>query len=122
MSRLPTAQENTGIAALFVPSTTYYLALFTSDPGTTGASGEVSGGSYARQSITFGAASSGSEASTNTQTFTNIPVESGGIGYFGIFTSGGTYLGGGTVSGLSGSIPAGASVVFSTGAVTVSLS
>ena len=37
MSRLPAAQENAGLNAMFVPSTTYYLALFTSDPGTSGA-------------------------------------------------------------------------------------
>ena len=60
MARLPAAQENAGLNAMFVPSTTYYLALFTSDPSTTGASGEVTGGSYARQSIAFGSATSGS--------------------------------------------------------------
>ena len=38
MARLPAAQENTAIAAIFVPtSTTYYLSLNTADPGTTGA-------------------------------------------------------------------------------------
>ena len=108
----------------FVPSTTYYLALYTTDPSTTGASGDVTGGSYARQAIAFGSASSGSQASTNAQNFTGMPVESGGVPYFGLFTtvSGGTYLGGGTTTGLSGAISAGSTVSFAIGAVTTSLS
>lgn len=124
MARLPAAQENAGLNAMFVPSTTYYLALFTSDPGTTGASGEVTGGSYARQSIAFGSAAAGSQASTTAQNFTSMPLEASGVPYFGIFTAStsGTYLGGGTTSGLSGSIPAGSTVAFAIGAVTTSLS
>lgn len=124
MARLPSAQENTGLNAMFVPSTTYYLALFTTDPGTTGASGEVTGGSYARQAIAFGSASAGSQASTNAQNFTGMPVEASGVPYFGLFTlaSGGTYLGGGTTSGLSGAISAGSTVAFAIGACSTSLS
>jgi len=124
VARLPAAQENAGLNAMFVPSTTYYLALFTSDPSTTGASGEVTGGSYARQAIAFGSASAGSQASTNAQTFTGMPVEAGGVPFFGLFTSAssGTYLGGGTTSGLSGAISAGSTVTFSIGSVTTSLS
>ena len=124
MARLPAAQENAGLNAMFVPSTTYYLALFTSDPGTTGASGEVTGGSYARQSIAFGSAAAGSQASTTAQNFTSMPLEASGVPYFGIFTAStsGTYLGGGTTSGLSGSIPVGSTVAFAIGAVTTSLS
>jgi hypothetical protein len=124
MARLPTAQENTGLDAMFVTSTTYYLALFTTDPGTTGASGEVTGGSYARQTIAFAAAASGSKASNTSQSFTGMPVESSGTPYFGIFSavSSGTYLGGGTTSGLSGAISAGSTVTFASGAVTLTLS
>jgi len=124
MARLTTAQANAALNAMYVPSTTYYLALFTSDPGTTGASGEVTGGSYARQAITFGSASAGSQASTNAQNFTSMPLEASGVPYFGIFTAstGGTYLCGGATSGLSGSIPAGSTVAFAIGAVTNTLS
>jgi hypothetical protein len=124
MSRLSTASENAAIAAVAVPSTTYYLALFTTDPGTTGASGEVTGGSYARQAITFGSASGGSEASTNAQSFTGMPAEASGVPYFGIFTaaSGGTYNFGGTTSGLSGAISAGSTITFAIGGVTASIS
>lgn len=123
MALLSTASENTAIAAVFVPSTTYYLSLHSATPGQTGAS-EISGGSYARQGITFGSASGGSEASTNSQTFTNLPAESGGISYFGIWSAvtAGTYIGGGTTTGLTGSLPAGISVNFATGAVTVAIS
>lgn len=126
MARLPTAQENTGLDALFVTSTVYYLALNTTDPGTTG-TGEVTGGSYARQAITFGAAASGSKVSAGAdaaQSFTGMPAEAGGCPYFGIWTlvSSGTYLGGGTTSGLSGAISVGATIDFSSGSVSWALS
>jgi len=123
MALLAVASENTAIAAVFVPSTTYYLSLHSATPGQNGAS-EITGGSYARQALTFGAASGGSESSTNSQTFTNLPAEASGIPYFGIWSasSGGTYIGGGTTTGLTGSLPAGISVNFATGAVTVAIS
>lgn len=41
-----------GATAYTAPST-LYVALFTSDPGETGSGAEVSGGSYARQTIAF---------------------------------------------------------------------
>jgi len=123
MALLAVASENTAIAAVFVPSTTYYLSLHSATPGQNGAS-EITGGSYARQALTFGAASGGSESSTNSQTFTNLPAEASGIPYFGIWSaaSSGTYIGGGTTTGLTGSLPAGISVNFATGAVTVAIS
>lgn len=43
-------------------------SLHTADPGTTGTS-EVTGGTYARQTPTFGAASGGSAATTGDMTF-----------------------------------------------------
>jgi hypothetical protein len=122
MSRIPNATLDAGLDAMLVPGTVYYLALFTTDPGTSGASGEVSGGSYARQAITFGSASGGSKASSGTdaaQSFTGMPAESGGIPYFGVFdmATGGTYEAGGTTSGLSGAISVGATIDFASGAV-----
>jgi hypothetical protein len=124
MARLSTTDADTMLNASVVAATTYYLALFTTDPGTTGASGEVTGGSYARQAITFGTASAGSVASTNSQLFSSLPVEAGGIGYFAIFTasSGGSYKWGGTTTGLSGSLPAGINVSFAVGGVTAAQS
>ena len=124
MARIPVAQENTGLDAMFVTSTTYYLALYTTDPGTTGSGGtEVSGGSYARQTITFAAASSGSKASSSAQTFTNVPALGSGAPYYGIWTaaSGGTYLGGGTTNS-STAISAGSTISVASGAITFSLS
>ncbi len=47
----------------YTSPTTTYLALYTSDPTDADTGTEVSGGSYARQAITFGAPSNG--ASTN---------------------------------------------------------
>ena len=121
MARLPVAQENAALDAQVVTSTTYYLALFTTDPGTTGASGEVTGGSYARQAIVFGtAASAGSKASTTSQSFTGMPAEAGGVPYAALFSAstGGTYLGGMTTTGLSGAISVNATIDFAVGAVT----
>jgi hypothetical protein len=123
MARLPAANENVAIVAAIVPTTTYYLSLHSADPGTTGAT-EVSGGSYARQSIVFGSATAGVVTSTTAQNFTAMPAESGGVPFFGIWSasSGGTYEGGGTTTGLSTSIPAGASINFASASVTCSIS
>ena len=120
MARLTVASADTMLTAgPCVPSTTYYLSLHSADPGTTGAS-EITGGSYARQAITFGAASAGSQASTNSQAFSNMPAEAGGVPYFGVWTAatGGTYLCGGTTN-LSAAISAGAAVNFATGSITL---
>lgn len=123
MSDLPAAQADAMLDAAFVPSTTYYLSLHTATPGTTGAS-EVTGGSYARQAIVFGSASAGSQSSTDAQSFTGMPAESGGVPYFGVWSAStsGTYLGGGATSGLSGAIGSGATVAFAIGAVTLAVS
>lgn len=124
MADLTTANADTMLnAAPCVPSTTYYLSLHTASPGTTGAN-EVSGGSYARQAITFGSASAGSQASTDSQSFAGMPSESGGTPYFGVWSaaSGGTFECGGSTSGLSGAIASGTTITFSTGDVTLTLS
>jgi len=91
MALLAVASENTAISAVFVPSTTYYLSLHSATPGQNGAS-EITGGSYARQVIQFGAASGGSESSTDSQTFTNLPAEASGIPYFGMDGGNGWHL------------------------------
>ncbi len=121
MTDLPAGSINTALNAVLVTATTYYQSLHTADPGTTGAS-EVTGGSYARQAITFAAASGGSKASNLATSFTGMPAESGGTPYLGLWTAAtaGTYLWGGATTGLSGSIPAGATVDFASGAVTAS--
>ena len=126
MARLPAAQANAMLAAAFPTATTFWLALFTSDPGTTGASGEVTGGSYARQQITFGTASGGTSVSAGgsaSQSFPNMPAEAGGIPFFGIMSAvtAGTYQGGGTTTGLSSALPAGATVNFAAGQVSLNI-
>src|ERR1019366_1962780 len=114
MALLPNAQIAAGLDAQFVATTVYYLSLHTATTGTTGAA-EVTGGSYARQAITFGATSGATKVSAGTdaaQSFTDMPVEAGGCPYAGIWTlaSGGTFLGGLTTSGLSGAISVGSTI------------
>ena len=79
----------------------WYVALFTSTPGEAGGGTEVSGNGYARQAITFNAASTPSNGLTfcdNTATIT-FPTASGGnwgtitsIGIFSASTSGTLYF------------------------------
>lgn len=120
MALLPAASADTGLDAIFTG--TMYLSLHTATPGTTGTS-EATGGSYARQLITFSVSASGSKTSSDLQTFSNMPAETGGIPYFGIWTAvtAGTYLGGGTVSGVS-SLAAGDGVSVASTAVVLSMS
>lgn len=68
MSALSNAYETNAInhllrATAYTPVGTLYVGLFTSDPGESGVTGEVSGGSYARATITN---NSGAWSSTNT--------------------------------------------------------
>jgi hypothetical protein len=53
---------------------TVYLALYTTSPSATGAGTEVSGGSYARLAITFGAASNGAVSNAAELDFANMPA------------------------------------------------
>ena len=123
MSRISITAENLAVQAIVVPATTYYLSLHTDDPGTTGAN-EVTGGSYARQAVTFGSAAIGVSYSTNLQSFTGMPAESGGVPYFGIWTAStsGTYLFGGLTTNVGTSFPAGATVSFAIGLISVQIS
>ena len=56
----------------YTPATNLYLGLWTQDDGLEAGTvtSEISGGSYAREVITFDAAASGSSANTSTVTFT----------------------------------------------------
>lgn len=60
-------------AQAFTPPATVYVSLHTADPGETGAS-EVTGGSYAREAVTFAAASGGTVASSADLTFASMPA------------------------------------------------
>jgi hypothetical protein len=68
----------------YTSPTTVYLGLYTSDPTDAGSGTEVSGGSYARQPISFAAASSGSSASNADITFPQATGSWGTVGYVGI--------------------------------------
>lgn len=54
--------------------TAVYLALHTANPTDAGTGAEMAGGSYARQVLAFGAATSGTATNTGTATFTNLPT------------------------------------------------
>jgi len=60
--------------ASYSADTPIKLALVTANGNDATAGTEVSGGSYARQTITFNAASSGSISSASTISFTNMPT------------------------------------------------
>lgn len=67
---LTTAGKNTALDALAITQ----ASLHTADPTDDGSVGEVTGGSYARQTITFAAASAGARDSSNQPVF---PVPAG---------------------------------------------
>lgn len=58
----------------FTSPTTTYLALFTTDPTDAGSGNEVSGGSYARQTISWGTTSGGSLSSNADINFADMPA------------------------------------------------
>jgi hypothetical protein len=73
------------------------VSLHTADPGETGAS-EATGGSYARQSASFGAAASGAIANDAAISFTAMPAAT--ITHVGVWdaSSAGNFLWGGALA------------------------
>ena len=69
----------------FTAISTPYIALFTSDPTDAGTGTEVSGGSYARVSATFGAPSNGASVTTADVTFPQATGSWGTVGWIGIY-------------------------------------
>ena len=59
-----------------------YLALYTSDPTVADTGTEVTGGSYARQLLSFAAESGGSASSNTAENFTNMPAST--VSYWGL--------------------------------------
>lgn len=57
----------------YTPPTSMYLCLHFTDPTETGTIGQVTGGSYVPQLITFGPQVGSKSISSNSQTFTNMP-------------------------------------------------
>lgn len=66
---------------------TVYAGLFTSDPTDAGSGSEVSGGSYARKAITFGAPSNGVSTNSAACEFDQATGSWGSITHFAIFDS-----------------------------------
>ena len=69
----------------FTSPTTVYVALFTATPGEAGGGTEVSGGSYARQAVTFAAPASGIVANSGAVTFPTATANWGTITSMAIF-------------------------------------
>lgn len=63
---------------------TVYVALYTTDPTDADTGTEVSGGSYARQSVTFGAPSNGVSTNSANVTFPTATASWGTITHIGI--------------------------------------
>jgi hypothetical protein len=101
---------------------TVYAALFTSDPTDAGTGTEVSGGSYARKAITFGAPSNGASTNSAAVEFDQATASWGTVTHFGLYdasTSGNLlYHGALTASKV---IDTGDVFKFATSSVTVTL-
>jgi hypothetical protein len=63
---------------------TVYVSLWTSDPTDAGSGTEVSGGSYARTAVTFGAPSNGASLNSADVTFPTATASWGTVGWIGI--------------------------------------
>lgn len=63
---------------------TVYVSLWTTDPTDAGSGTEVSGGSYARTAVTFGAPSNGVTTNSAAVEFPQATASWGTIAYFGI--------------------------------------
>ena len=78
----------------YTAPSTVYVGLYTIDPTDANTGTEVSGGSYARQSVTFSAPSDGLTASNADVTFPQATANWGTVGWIGILdaSSGGNLL------------------------------
>ena len=68
----------------YTTPTTVYVGLYTTDPTDADTGTEVSGGSYARQSVTFGAPSNGVSTNSADITFPTATGSWGTVAYVGI--------------------------------------
>ena len=72
-------------ATTYTAPANIYVSLWTSDPTDAGSGTEVSGGSYARTSVTFAAPSNGASASNADCTFPTCTSTWGTVSHIGIF-------------------------------------
>ena len=68
----------------YTSPTTTYLALYTSDPTDADTGTEITGGSYVRQAITFGAPANGTSTNSAAVEFPQATADWGTITYVGI--------------------------------------
>ncbi len=68
----------------YTSPTTVYVALYTSDPTDADTGTEVSGGSYARTAVTFGAPSNGVTTNSASVTFPTATASWGTVSYIGL--------------------------------------
>jgi len=68
----------------YTAPTTVYVSLWTTDPTDAGSGTEVSGGSYARTAVTFGAPSNGVTTNSADVTFPTATGSWGTVGWIGI--------------------------------------
>ena len=68
----------------YTAPTTVYVALYTTDPTDADTGTEVSGGSYARQAVTFGAPSNGVSVNSAAVEFPQATASWGTIGWVGL--------------------------------------
>ena len=71
-------------ATAYTAPATVYVSLWTSDPTDAGSGTEVSGGSYARTAVTFGAPSNGASLNSADVTFPTATASWGTVGWIGI--------------------------------------
>jgi hypothetical protein len=71
-------------ATTYTAPATIYVSLWTSDPTDAGSGTEVSGGSYARTAVTFGAPSNGVTTNSADVTFPTATASWGTVGWIGL--------------------------------------
>jgi hypothetical protein len=71
-------------ATTYTSPATVYVSLWTSDPTDAGSGTEVSGGSYARTAVTFGAPSNGTSLNNADVVFPTATASWGTVGWIGI--------------------------------------
>ena len=119
MSVIPTTAYITETLNL-IKNNTPYLALYTASPNAGGGGTEVSGGSYARQTVAFGAISNGSMSNTSAVTFTGMPAAT--VTHFAILSAStaGTMRVYGALNA-SAAVISGDQVQFPVGSITINL-
>lgn len=103
-----------------IKNDTPYLALYTASPNAGGGGTEVTGGSYARQAVTFGAISSGSMSNSSTITFSGLPNAT--ITHYGILdaSTGGDLKVYGAINSVA-TVVSGDQLQFPTSSITINL-